>query len=66
MPDISVDLTGSEMETLSRCADRRDIDSVDVYVDTLLTQFVTYAQSHESEREVDEEIESKLEDLGYL
>lgn len=66
MPDISVDLTESEIETLSRCADRRDTDSVDAYVKTLLTQFVAYAESHGSEREVDADIESKLEELGYL
>lgn len=66
MPDISVNLTESEMETPSRCAKRRNIDSVSAYTETLLTQFVAFEESRGSDREVDEEIESKLEDLGYL
>lgn len=66
MHEISVELTESEIETLSRCADRRDIDSVETYAETLLKQFVAYALSHEGDQEVDKEIKSKLETLGYL
>lgn len=66
MANITIELTESEVETLSRCANRRDIASVDAYVEILLTQFVAYAESRRSDRKVDREVESKLEDLGYL
>lgn len=66
MPDIIVDLSDSEVKVLSRCADRRDIDSIDIYIETLLTQFVIYMQNHGRDQEVDEDVESKLKDLGYL
>ena len=66
MHQINIELTETEIETLSHCADRRGIDAVDAYVETLLKQFVAYASRQGGNQEVDEEIKSKLESLGYL
>lgn len=66
MSEITVELTEAEVSTLSHCANRRGIDSVNAYVEILLIQFIAYADSYGSNREVDEDVEAKLEDLGYL
>ena len=64
METFEVELTGDQIELLEKRGRRRGVESADEYLQTLVEQFV--AQMDDDQQSVDEEVEAKLELLGYL
>ena len=64
METFEVELTDEQIELLEKRGQRRGIESGDEYLQTLVEQLV--AQMDDDQRSADEEVEAKLESLGYL
>lgn len=64
METFEVKLTDEQIELLEKRGQRRGIESGDEYLQTLVEQLV--AQMDDDQRSADEEVEAKLESLGYL
>jgi predicted transcriptional regulator len=64
MQAFTIKLTDEQASRLQRRGERRGCDNVEEYVQTIITQFV--AQMDTETRSIDEEVETKLESLGYL
>jgi|GEM_PF-6294769 len=64
MHTVAVELTDEQRARLETRAHRRGIDDVEVYVQTLVAQFV--AQIDDEDGRLDDEVASTLESLGYL
>lgn len=64
METFEVEITDEQMQRLEKRAHRRGIDSTEEYLQTLVEQFV--AQIDDERQGVNQEVEAKLESLGYL
>lgn len=64
MESVRIEVTEEQRERLQQRGERRGIDSAEEYLQTLVEQLL--ARMDESPQTVDEEVESKLESLGYL
>lgn len=64
MKTLEVNLTDEQIELLEKRGRRRGVESAEVYLQTLVDQFI--AQMDDDQRSVDGEVKAKLESLGYL
>lgn len=64
MEMLEVELTDEQIELLEKRGRKRGVESADDYLQTLVEQFV--AQMNDDQQSFDEEVEAKLESLGYL
>lgn len=64
MEMLEVELTDEQIELLEKRGRKRGVESADDYLQTLVEQFV--AQMDDDQQSFDEEVEAKLESLGYL
>lgn len=66
MSKVTFHVEDEHYDALEERARARGIDDVDTYLQKLVTSMVRQLVSHERDREIDEETEATLEDLGYL
>jgi len=64
METFELELTDEQIERLEKRGQKRGVESVDEYIQTLVEQFI--AQMDDNQRSVGAEVETKLESLGYL
>ena len=64
METFELELTDEQIERLEKRGQKRGVESVDEYIQTLVEQFI--AQMDDNQRSVSVEVETKLESLGYL
>jgi len=64
METFEVELTDKQIEVLERRGRRRNIESAEKYLQTIIEQLV--AQMDDDQQSIDGKVEAKLESLGYL